>query len=70
MQKKADRKLLMQKWYREASLKNETVQWACHHATKEVGYRVNKNEMQYWAMKNGHPYLDEVGMDGIRKKIT
>lgn len=62
---KSDRQKVFEEAYKMAKSKNLTVQDACAWATKKYGSKINKAEIQYWAMKNNLPYLDEI-QRGIR----
>jgi len=66
---KSPKKIILKKVYDLAVKNNETCNWAASQATKLYGIKVAKNEVQYWAMKNNLPYLDELQM-GVKIKIT
>lgn len=55
--------------YNMAVKMNWTITDAASWATKEYGNKINKAEIQYWAMKNNLPYLDEM-QNGVRVKIS
>lgn len=66
--KKSDRQEMFEQAYNMAKENNLTVNDAAAWATKKYGSKISKSEIQYWAMKNNLPYLDEM-QNGIRTII-
>jgi hypothetical protein len=62
---KPNRKAVVGEAYEMAVKNNWTVNEAAAWATKKHGSRINKAEVQYFALKAGKPYLDEL-IHGIR----
>lgn len=62
------RKAIMCKLYNLAVKNNETANWAASYGRKNFTINIEKHEIQYWAMKNEKPYLDEL-VNGVRTKI-
>lgn len=66
--KTSDRKAVISSAY-DMAIKNDWhVNEAAAWATKQYGMKIAKGDIQYHAMKNGLPYLDELKL-GIRMKI-
>lgn len=64
---KKDRKVVIETAYKKAVESGWHVGEAATWATKEHGSKINKADIQYYAMKASLPYLDEIKM-GIRMK--
>lgn len=62
------RKSIIAKAYDMAIKRDWHVNEAASWATKEYGLKIAKGDIQYHAMKNGLPYLDELKM-GMRMKV-
>ena len=64
----SDRKSVIKDAYDKAVENGWHVGEAGSWATKKHGVRITKGDIQYYAMKNKLPYLDELRM-GIRTKV-
>lgn len=51
--------------YKKGKKENLTANEVASWATKKFGFKVPKADIQYWALKNKLPYLDEL-QHGVR----